>query len=130
MILTLPMIMAAVSPEILAVGNSYRDLRNIKGHWGGGEPDEDVDNYNGKKHLAMQQLAQYFGKPGTKLADIQSAMGEPDVTRKDLIEANQPSSVSFEYYVYQWRGNHDFVWFRIDNAKNIVLKSAWYFAYE
>lgn len=57
-------------------------------------------------------------------------MGEPDVKRKELVEAKQPSSASFEYYVYQWRGNHDFVWFRIDKAKKVVLKSAWYLAYE
>jgi len=54
LVFVLPMVMAAVSPDILAVGNSYRELRTIKGHWDGGEPNEDVDNYNGKKHLAMQ----------------------------------------------------------------------------
>lgn len=56
MVFVLPLVMAAVSPEILSVGKSYQDLRKIRGHWEGAEPNPDVDNYNGAKHLAMQVI--------------------------------------------------------------------------
>ncbi|KAG0055535.1 hypothetical protein BGZ83_008280 [Gryganskiella cystojenkinii] len=129
MIFVLPLVMAAISPEILDVGKSYQVLRKTKGHWDGGDYNDDVDSFNGAKHLAMQKLADYF-KSGSQVSDVISAMGKPDEERQQLVEAAQPSGQSFRYYVYKWRGNHDFLWFRVDAAKGKVTKSAWYYAYE
>lgn len=34
------------------------------------------------------------------------------------------------YMIYQWRGWHDYIWFKYDTASEKVLESEWYFAYE
>ncbi|KAG0330736.1 hypothetical protein BG000_011540, partial [Podila horticola] len=40
--------------DVQALGKTFQDLRTIKGHFDGGEFNEDVDAFNGKKHQTMQ----------------------------------------------------------------------------
>ncbi|KAG0048534.1 hypothetical protein BGZ83_006525 [Gryganskiella cystojenkinii] len=127
MICVLPLVIAAISPEILDAGKSYQVLRETRGHWDGGDYNVDVDSPKGAKHLAMQKLADYF-KSGSQISDVILAMGQPDEKRQQLDETDQPSGQSFIYYVYKWRNNHDFLWFREDDANGKVTKSAWYSA--
>ncbi|KAF9974315.1 hypothetical protein BGZ73_002271 [Actinomortierella ambigua] len=41
---------------------------------------------------------------------------------------DQPQQVM--YFVYKWRGNHDYLWFKVDAVTETVLESSWYHAYE
>lgn len=34
------------------------------------------------------------------------------------------------YFIYKWRGNHDYLWFKVDAAKEEVIESSWYHAFE
>ncbi|KAF9353897.1 hypothetical protein BGX26_008346 [Mortierella sp. AD094] len=160
--------MATVSSEFQALGQSFQNLRKIKGHWDGGDSNPAVDNFNGEKHQTLQKLGEYFGKAGTPAADILVTMGEPDEIKQTMDEAFQASlmpgpvlggagaNVSANatgaglgdfsttmmpsgssnaepqvmYFVYKWRGNHDYLWFKIDAVKEQVLESSWYHAYE
>ncbi|KAI7824055.1 hypothetical protein BC939DRAFT_423488 [Gamsiella multidivaricata] len=139
--------MATVSSEYLALGQSFQNLRSIKGHWDGGEANPAVDNFNGEKHQTLQKLGEYFGKPGTSAADILATMGQPDEMKQTMDEAFQASlmpgpmiggtdasvgaaNATVMYFIYKWRGNHDYLWFKIDAVKEQVIESSWYHAYE
>ncbi|KAG0234398.1 hypothetical protein B0O80DRAFT_485336 [Mortierella sp. GBAus27b] len=139
--------MANVTPEFATLGQSYQALRVQKGHWDGEESNPPIDNFNGEKHQTMQKLGEYFGKPGTPAANILENMGQPDEVKQTMDEAFHASlmpgpvigeGVATEtkadqqaiYFVYKWRGNHDYLWFKIDPSKEEVIESAWYHAYE
>ncbi|KAF9114415.1 hypothetical protein BGX27_010886 [Mortierella sp. AM989] len=158
--------MAAVSSEFQALGQSFQELRAVKGHWDGGESNSAVDNFNGEKHQTLKKLGEYFGKAGTPAADILATMGQPDEIKQTMDEAFQaslmpgpvlggtgandsanatgaglgdfsttmmPSTTAGPeamYFIYKWRGNHDYLWFKIDAVKEQVLESSWYHAYE
>ncbi|KAK3814572.1 MAG: hypothetical protein JOS17DRAFT_795369 [Linnemannia elongata] len=34
------------------------------------------------------------------------------------------------YFIYKWRNNHDYLWFKVDAIKEEVIESSWYHAYE
>ncbi|KAF9897730.1 hypothetical protein BX616_005078 [Lobosporangium transversale] len=162
--------MASISAEFQALGQSLQNLRNIKGHWDGGESNPAVDNFNGEKHQTLMKLGEYFGKPGTPAADILTTMGQPDEIRQSMDEAfhaslmpgpvvggtggptasanvtgaglgdvnttmmpsgsNADSDAQVMYFIYKWRGNHDYLWFKVDATTEKVLESSWYHAYE
>ncbi|KAF9965735.1 hypothetical protein BGZ70_004214 [Mortierella alpina] len=161
--------MASVSSEFQTLGQNLQSLRQVKGHWDGGDSDPRVDNFNGEKHQTLQQLGEYFGKPGTPAANILTTMGQPDDIKQTLDEearfAMMPGPVvggpgapalsanatgagldevsttmmptgasnaapQVMYFIYKWRGNHDYLWFKIDAAKEQVIESQWYHALE
>ncbi|KAG0255197.1 hypothetical protein BG011_005287 [Mortierella polycephala] len=163
--------MATVSSEYQALGESFQNLRNVKGHWDGSEPNPAVDNFNGEKHTLLKQLGEYFGKPGTPAQDILVTMGPPDDVKQTMDEAFQASLMpgpmvggtgapgympnvtgaglgdvsttmmptgstntsadpQVMYFIYKWRGNHDYLWFKMDALKEQVIESSWYHAYE
>ncbi|GJJ71392.1 hypothetical protein EMPS_03742 [Entomortierella parvispora] len=163
--------MATVTAEYQSLGQSLQNLRQIKGHWDGGDQNPAVDNFNGEKHQVLQKLGEYFGKPGVPAANILSTMGQPDEIKQTMDEAFQTSlmpgpvvggtgaaALSYGanstgaglgdvsttmmpsgssnagpqvmYFIYKWRGNHDYLWFKIDAEKEEVLESSWYHAYE
>ncbi|KAI1308386.1 hypothetical protein EDD11_004315 [Mortierella claussenii] len=163
--------MATVSSEYQALGQSLQNLRTIKGHWDGGEPNPAVDNFNGDKHQALEKLGKYFGKAGTPASDILNTMGRPDETKQSMDEAfhaslmpgpivggtggqvqnanatgaglgdvgttmmpsgsnNTNTGPQVMYFIYKWRGNHDYLWFKVDATTEKVLESDWYHAYE
>ncbi|KAG9320803.1 hypothetical protein KVV02_004646 [Mortierella alpina] len=163
--------MSSVSSEFQTLGQNLQSLRQVKGHWDGGDSDPRVDNFNGEKHQALQKLGEYFGQPGTPAAHILSTMGQPDEVKQTMDEAFQASLMpgpviggpgaaalranatgagldevsttmmptgatgahggpQVMYFVYKWRGNHDYLWFKIDATTEQVLESSWYHAYE
>ncbi|KAG0232521.1 hypothetical protein BGW42_008141 [Actinomortierella wolfii] len=160
--------MATINSEIQALGQSFQEVRALKGHWDGADPNPDIDNFNGKKHEHMKKLGDYFGKAGTSAADLLATMGQPDEIKTSMDEAFQASLMpgpaiggggidrsggqqsSFGnqdvdatvmpensgqpqqvmYFIYKWRGNHDYLWFKVDAAKETVIESSWYHAYE
>ncbi|KAF9125608.1 hypothetical protein BGX30_000390 [Mortierella sp. GBA39] len=163
--------MASVSSEFQALGQSFQNLRTIKGHWDGGDSNPSVDNFNGEKHQTLQKLGEYFGTPGTPAANILVTMGEPDEIKETMDEAFHASfmpghlvsggagrlsnvdslatgtglddvsttmmptghtdaSQQVIYFIYKWRNNHDYLWFKVDAVKEEVIESSWYHAYE
>ncbi|KAJ3416997.1 hypothetical protein HDV05_007479 [Chytridiales sp. JEL 0842] len=132
--------------QISAFAADFAVLRTIKGHFEGGEWNDDVDKYNGKKHLALIALGQYFGKPSTPLQTLAETMGSPDEVVPyteptadqmpgPILSANPSASllntetVGDIYVIYYWRGRRDFLWFLVDGEQKVV-KSDWYLSYE
>ncbi|KAK3831943.1 MAG: hypothetical protein J3R72DRAFT_454512 [Linnemannia gamsii] len=158
--------MATIASEFQALGQSYQALRQVQGHWDGGDSNPAVDNFNGEKHQTLQKLGAYFGKPGTPAANILETMGQPDEIKQTMDDAFQASfmpgpivggtgdtlahgaglgdvnttmmptgatdasGTQVMYFIYKWRNNHDYLWFKVDVHKEEVIESSWYHAYE
>ncbi|KAG0262383.1 hypothetical protein DFQ27_002365 [Actinomortierella ambigua] len=121
LLLFVAIVSAVITPEIKTSGLEFQQLREVKGHWDGAEYNPDVDAYNGKKHQLMKTLGEHFGKFGTLSGDITAVMGRPDEIKKKLDHL----PVQGRFFVYKWRGNHDYLWFKIGSPKNMVVESDW-----
>ena len=127
------------SNDIEQSSTTYLQLKDQRGHWHGQDHNPAIDNYDGERHQAMIQLQNHPGKIGTSANEIQRLMGSPTSTldEPDLVLNHEftRTNESFAYppdakiWIYEWRGNHDFVYFVISN-KNQVIRSGWYNAYE
>ncbi|CAO3570014.1 unnamed protein product [Mortierella alpina] len=122
--------------DLKSLGEDFKELRQVKGFWNKKDYNEDVDAPKGKKHLVMKDLHDALSKPGTEASLVQETMGPsdtiPDAILRQL-KASEPKTATpthYTYLMYQWRGNHDFLWFRIDLDTNLVVNSKWYLAYE
>jgi hypothetical protein len=76
--LTFQQSMSLSEQQLHNFSQDFKSLRNKKGHWEGGEYNDDVDQFGGRKHTAMQALGEYLGQPGTPINKILELMGEPD----------------------------------------------------
>ena len=98
-----------------------------------------IANPQGTCHRSMMELQEHLGRAGTTTEAIEHLMGPPtkvlsqpdEVLSYELKRNNE----KYEYpqnakiWIYQWRGNHDYVYFIISN-ENKVIQSAWYYAFE
>lgn len=117
-----------------------------------------VDTFNGEKHKVMNALQEALMKekplPTDKLVAV---LGMPDhittdakVTKGDVsgagglnfmpgpaIPSADGSAASTtaqkeedQFFVYKWRGYHDYLWFRVQGGTGDVIDSGWYKALE
>ncbi|WLQ14977.1 hypothetical protein O5O45_03410 [Hahella aquimaris] len=114
----------------------YRELREIKGHFSGGQWNEDVDKWQGKKHQVMQVLGAKVASERLDATHTRELMGAPDRT-------HQPGDQHFDtvirmtewkgkpqgsLWVYDWRGAHDQLVFAFDGDK--LTASGWLYSWE
>ncbi|KAG0315464.1 hypothetical protein BG000_005196 [Podila horticola] len=45
-----------------------------------------------------------------------------------MVPSHEPKHVM--YFIYKWRGNHDYLWFKVDAIQEQVVQSSWYHAYD
>lgn len=69
--------------------------------------------YHSDLHVLLRVLGQRLD--GQPRAALVRALGPPDRVRGDAL-------------VYYWRGEHDYLYFRLQ--ANQLVRSAWYYAYE
>ena len=94
---------------------------------------------NGEFHHAMMELQEHLGRAGTTTQEIEQLMGSPtktlDQPDETLSYELKRNNDKYEFphdakiWIYQWRGNRDYVYFIISND-NKVIQSAWYYACE
>ncbi|KAF9560616.1 hypothetical protein EC968_006090 [Mortierella alpina] len=118
--------------DLVALGNDFKALRQVKGHWDGKKYNKVVDAENGRKYQDMQNLHKALGKPDTKASLVEETMGPSDNIPKEImkqLKAKEPKTVvptNFKYLLYQWRAYHDYLWFRINGDTNMVVESDWH----
>lgn len=127
------------SKGLLTASDEYIRLKHHRGHWHNHEYHPAIDNHGGERHQAMIELQSHLGKVGTPVGDIEHLMGrptkifyEPDetiLTELKRHHENYKFPEDAAVWVYEWRGNHDYVYFVI-SKDNKVIQSAWYYAYE
>ncbi|KAJ3087952.1 hypothetical protein HK102_009906 [Quaeritorhiza haematococci] len=80
--------------EIMTVGEEFQKLRDVRGHYEGGDWNEDVDGFNGRKHQLMLQLQQsLIGLRDVTLRQIHAVMGHPDA-RRHFVDASGGEEIS------------------------------------
>ncbi|KAF9953784.1 hypothetical protein BGZ70_000115, partial [Mortierella alpina] len=121
---------AVADNDIKTLSKGFKDLRQVEGFWDGDDEEynEDVDAPEGKKHRDMQTLHNALSKPGTAASLVKDTMRPSDDIPDDILKqlkASEPKTTpptNYSYLSYQWRGNHDFLWFRIDLDTNEVVE--------
>ena len=117
---------------------TYRDLRQIRGHFDGGRWGDDIDRWQGRKHLAMQNLAGELLRAHASVEVLRNTMGEPDA----VLEPGQPaharaleqvqwlpkaatpdSAKRTRLWLYQWRGRHDQLLLALERGN--VVAAGW-----
>ncbi|MCE9523877.1 MAG: hypothetical protein K8S25_15780 [Alphaproteobacteria bacterium] len=120
-------------PAIEDLAAEFRALRVQRGHFSGGDWNDALDKFDGRKHRVMLGLSQALGYGKHSRAEIVALMGEPDqiLVRGDWLFAEAYSGDNprvRELLVYHWRGGHDFLYFVSDRTQ--VLASGWWAALE
>lgn len=134
---------AHISVEEVAA--EFRALRKIRGHFDGGEWQDEADRWMGRKHRIMIKLASCLSGGKYKKGAVIKLLDPPDqVVRKgdalfeqilrrqgiDLLQQGNAASTvpSYEFLIYYWRGKHDFLFFTYQDS--IVIDSGWWHAGE
>ena len=120
------------------IAAEFRGLRTVQGHFDGGDWNDDVDKWMGRKHQLMIQLGARLGSGGYGRAKVVRLLGSPDRTARqgddmfDLIdtlpEFEGPSTGPYEFLIYYWRGTHDFLY--LTSQGETILNSGWWYAGE
>lgn len=124
---------ALFSPLFLETAVTYQQLRPQQGQFSGGEWVEEIDAWNGRKHQAMQTLANELAN-GTFAKDVViQQLGEPDEQLSPsgdrfnlILEMDQTySKETAQILVYHWRGDHDYL-FMLTDGQMITAVDWWY----
>jgi hypothetical protein len=127
------------SKKLEESSSTYLRLKEQRGHWHNQPHNPAIDNYDGERHQALTELQKQLGQTGTSGDEIQRLMGPPTtiLNQPDLVLNHEFKRKGDDYtfptgakiWIYEWRGNHDYVYFVISND-NKVLQSDWYNAFE
>lgn len=126
----------SVTVEELAA--EFRSLRAIAGHFAGGQWNDDIDRWMGRKHQLMIELGSRLGADRHSRAELVRLLDPPDRVASegdelfDLIgslpQFEGPAGNSYEFLVYYWRGTHDFLYFICQ--EDVVIGAGWWYAGE
>lgn len=110
------------------LGAEFRELRTVRGHFGGGSWVEAVDAWGGRKHQIMGELGEALAKAPESC--IREIMGPPDAVSHpgDLSWTLVGPAAGTHLLVYEWRGMHDFLYFTRDGSA--ALGYGWWMAGE
>lgn len=116
-------------------GLKFRELRKVKGHFNGGTWNPIVDKWMGRKHELMIHIAGSIKKKSTSESELESLLGGPDnrLASGDFFLRLIKTLPDYQRFlrdkcavlVYQWRGNHDVLFF-VSQAGSIVEMAWWY----
>jgi hypothetical protein len=120
------------------MADEFKSLRAIEGHFGGGDWNDDVDKWMGRKHQLMIELGSRLSAGAYSKSQVIELLAAPDLIAQegdelyDLIDSlpefERPASGSYEFLVYYWRGEHDFLYFTAQ--AETILNSGWWYAGE
>lgn len=129
------------------LGAEYQSLKHASSHFTeGGQWNDLVDPSDSRKFQLMDELRVRVGKPGTKVDQLLNAMGDADQITRDLnnpfqapsfmpgpvipgdnsttvLSTEQPDKM---YFVYYWRGQHDYLWFQMDETTEEIADCQWH----
>ena len=123
----------AANDSLAALAGEFKVFRAQKGHFSGGEWNDALDRFDGRKHQVMIELAERLGDGTHSRAEIVALLGEPDAVLKptDMMYrqayAGKDPQVR-ELLVYHWRGWHDFLYFASDGVR--ARSADWWMAFE
>ncbi len=113
----------------------FRELREVRGHFAGGDWNEAVDKFDGRKHRLMKTLGIAAEQESWSVAELHLRLGSPDLepdtdrTLQNRLDSALGGKDKGEAIAaYFWRGNRDvLVFYRNSNG---ALAHAWWYAGE
>ena len=93
-----------------------------------GEFNKDLDAWDGRLRVVMEELGKRLGTPGHTRDDIVSIMGKPDTVMVMRDQERKTPPIKETCLVYFWRGWHDYLFFVCQ--KDTIKEAGWYFAGE
>jgi hypothetical protein len=128
----------AMEEPIRDMAQEFKSLRAIEGHFSGGAWNDDVDEWMGRKHQLMIELGERLGGGTYSRSQVVDLLGAPDAAARegdalyDLIrdrgEFERPAGGAYEFLVYHWRGEHDFLYVTV--REETILGAGWWYAGE
>lgn len=130
-------------PKVMALtleeaGEKFQSMRVLKGHFNGGTWNHLVDPWMGSKHKLMIHIARLISSRPTTEPELLSLLGPPDdrLHSGDYFSrliSSLPDHHDFtrggcSLLVYQWRGNHDVLFFVSQSGS--IIKTGWWHAGE
>jgi hypothetical protein len=123
---------------IQGMADAFRRLRAVVGHFNGGDWNDDVDRWMGKKHALMIELGERLGTGAYSRSQVVDLLGKPDAIARqgdalydrirDRGEFAGPSGEVEAFLVYHWRGEHDFMYLIV--REEAILGAGWWYAGE
>ena len=114
----------------------FRRLRATAGHFDGGDWNDDLDRWMGRKHALMIELGERIDTGAYTRAQAVDLLGEPDAIARegdplynqirDRAEFERPPGGGYEFLVYHWRGEHDLMY--LIAREQAILASGWWYA--
>lgn len=129
----------ATSPPDAGLSRAFRTLRAVRGHFDGGAWNDDVDRWQGRKHVVMQALAARMLAVLASTARLRQQMGEPDSRwtppmaehTRAIEQAQWQGAAGGEaamLWLYRWRGTHDQLVLAVENDR--VAAVGWLYQWE
>lgn len=120
---------ATLSSEAQQLAQQWHELRGKPGHFSGGQWDEQVDKWQGRKHQLMQQLFDLAWNERYTPSQLRSLLGAPDKVwtpteagYADWLRMTEwRGHPTGEFWAYAWRGQHDQLLFAVEGNQ---LKAA------
>jgi hypothetical protein len=114
----------------------WQALRPLRGHFDGAAWNADVDRWQGRKHMLMQNLAAQALDERLPRDTLLQRMGAPDAQWRAgqaahasaLEQAQWRGTPAGNLLVYHWRGEHDRLLFAIDDGR--VVATGWLMVHE
>ncbi len=129
---------ALVNLPVDEIADEFKKIREIKGHFDGGEWNDEVDKWMGRKHRLMIKLGLRLAGGNYEKSDIIKLLDQPDriVGKGDYLfeliisqkRYDSLTAASYEFLVYYWRGRHDFLFFTCQDG--VIINSGWWYAGE
>jgi hypothetical protein len=114
----------------------FRSLRATPGHFDGGDWNDDLDRWMGRKHALMIELGERLDTGTHSRSQALDLLGEPDAVARegdplynqirDQAEFERPPGGGYEFLVYHWRGEHDVLYLVV--REETILGAGWWYA--
>eukprot|EP01137_Pigoraptor_chileana_P013434 Opistho-2@66952 len=128
--------MSPIASDIDAIAREFALFRGRRGHFAGGDWDEEVDAFNGRKHQVMEKMRIAIPENRLTLTQVVAKFGETDILLESdspilgIIRRTDPSyaatvATTAPLRAYSWRGQRDFLYLYAGEAGPAVV--AWFY---
>lgn len=125
----------SIESKILQMAAKFRDLRTISGHFTGDTWNDDVDRWMGRKHKLMLELGSLLATGEYRKREVTRLLDPPDQIARQgdrlfKLIASLPGysnamATPYEFLIYYWRGEHDFLFFTCRDS--VIISSDWWY---